>query len=66
MKVKCVRDDRNCLECDECLYIGEGDYWCSKLKRLVGSDFLISGPGEYEADDSEFERKEAARENAQA
>ena len=26
----------DCLECDDLLYAGEGDWWCSRLKRVVG------------------------------
>ena len=34
----------NCALCDDCLYIGEGDYWCSEGRGIVGEDFEIYGP----------------------
>lgn len=28
-----------CLECDNCIYIGEGDYICDDLHEIVIDDF---------------------------
>ncbi len=29
----------NCLECDECLPIGEGDHFCNEVMNLVLEDY---------------------------
>lgn len=27
-------------ECDDCIYIGEGDFWCQNEQEFVISDFV--------------------------
>lgn len=29
----------SCLECENCIYIGEGDYICDELHEIVIEDF---------------------------
>lgn len=38
-----------CAGCDECLYIGGGDYWCADGRGIVGEGFAIYGPQRKEA-----------------
>ena len=30
-----------CLQCDNCLYIGEGDFLCDKLRKIVVEKWCI-------------------------
>lgn len=32
----------NCFECDNCVYVGEGDLFCDKVMDLVIDDWLPS------------------------
>lgn len=38
----------DCLECDDLLYAGEGDWWCPRFKRVVGDRGRIPGPEDLE------------------
>ena len=29
-----------CIDCEECLPIGEGDHWCSKMEKIVIEDYV--------------------------
>lgn len=37
---------RDCRDCDELLYAGEGDWWCALLKRPVGENGHVPAPWE--------------------
>lgn len=30
----------NCFECDNCVYVGEGDFFCDKVMDFVIDDWL--------------------------
>lgn len=32
----------NCFECENCIYIGEGDYFCDNIMDFVIEDWLPS------------------------
>lgn len=34
----------NCFECENCIYVGEGDYFCDNIMEFVIEDWL---PSEY-------------------
>lgn len=34
-----MKDKRNCFYCENCLYIGEGDYLCDMRQEIVVSTF---------------------------
>ena len=36
-------DEVSCEFCEHCLYIGEGDFWCNELQKIIASEFEIHG-----------------------
>ncbi len=35
-------DEESCEWCEHCLYIGDGDFFCDELQRIIASDWAIS------------------------
>lgn len=33
------QDERICQNCDNCMYDGDGGYWCLEMSKLVMDDF---------------------------
>ncbi len=32
----------DCYDCDNCIYVGEGGYWCDRYNEIVIDDFIPS------------------------
>lgn len=37
-----MADEESCEWCEHCLYIGEGDFFCDELQKIIASDWAIS------------------------
>lgn len=37
-----ANQEKSCEFCEHCLYIGEGDFWCDELQKIIASDWEIA------------------------